>query len=93
MKNIFPTRLRTTETWVSVVLCYAGAAMPLFGENARDHSLTLTGIMIGVLTVGLVCGVNVLVRSGSALAKGIVILGVLFCAGKLLMVAIAGAQS
>ena len=93
MKGIIPKRLSKAETWASVVLCYAGAAMPLFGDRAYHYSLTLTGIMIGVVVVGFVAGLNVLASKERALAKGVVILGFLFCTGKLLMVAIAGAQS
>jgi hypothetical protein len=92
-KGIIPERLRIAETWVSVVLCYAGAAMPLFSDRAYHYSLTLTGIMIGMVVVGFAAGLNVLASKESALAKGVVIIGFLFCAGKILMVAVAGAQS
>jgi hypothetical protein len=93
LKGLFPDRLSTAETWVSVALCYSGAAMPLFSDRASEYSLMLTAAMIGTVVVGFAAGLNVLASKGVALAKGVVILGFLFCAGKLLMIAVAGAQS
>jgi ribose/xylose/arabinose/galactoside ABC-type transport system permease subunit len=88
-KRIFPTKLCTTETWISVALCYCGATVPVLD----DHSLTVTGVMIAVLVVGFVAGLNVLISEVTLWPKLVVTLGVLFCAGKLFMVLIAGAQS
>lgn len=67
--------------------------MPIFSDRACDYSVTTTGIMLGILVIGFVAGLNVLVSKGSPWAKGFVVLGVLFCAGKLFMALIAGAQS
>jgi hypothetical protein len=92
LKRVFPGRLRLIERWVSVGVCYFGSVMPVFSDTAYNYSMTLTGMMLGALTVGLMAGINVLISDATLALKLVVTPGVLFCTWTLFMVFIAGSQ-
>ncbi|HWQ90051.1 MAG TPA: hypothetical protein VN673_00150 [Clostridia bacterium] len=92
-RRVLPRALRPVEAWVSVALCYGGAAVPVFSGSTGTASVTGHGVMLALLVIGFAAGVNVLVGKTSPWAKGAAFIPVLVCGGKLFMSCIAGTQS
>jgi hypothetical protein len=92
-RRVLPRALRPVEAWVSVALCYGGAAVPLFSGSIKAVSVTGYGVMLAILVIGFAAGVNVLVGKTCPWAKAAAFMPVVICGGKLFVSCIAGTQS
>src|SRR5512133_605098 len=59
-RGLLPRALHPAEAWVSVALCCAGAAVPLFSGATGGASIGGHGVMLAILVIGFAAGINVL---------------------------------